>query len=498
MKILRQITKVALVILLVFAVFYPVYTGADDDTPVSMETEICLSCHVMSTPGIVADWRTSMHSKVSLESALQKDTHSRRISIDSMPADFADTVVGCAECHMLNTDSHKDSFEHNGYTIQVVVSPDDCATCHPEERSQYADNVMSLAYNNLMNNPVYKDLVNHVNQVELQTDSQIEITESDACLHCHGTIIEVKGIENKETSMGDMDFPVLKGWPSVGVGRINPDGSKGACTSCHPRHGFRIEVARSPETCAECHKGPDVPAYKVYKVSKHGNIYGSIGMKEWDFHNVPWKVGEDFTAPTCATCHVSKLATPDGDIVIERTHQMSDRAAYRLFGPIFAVPHPKGSSTNPIKSPSGLPIPADLDGALATDYLIDADEMKVRNDRMKSICRSCHAVDWVEGHFAKLDNSVETTNKVMLETNGVLIDAWTSGLANGLDKDDSIFNESIERMWIEQWLFYANSVRFASAMGGADLGVFANGRWQMSKNLQDMKEWVELHKKVME
>jgi hypothetical protein len=28
-------------------------------------------------------------------------------------------------------------------------------------------------------------------------------------------------------------------------------------------------------------------------------------------------------------------------------------------------------------------------------------------------------------------------------------------------------------------------------MGGADYGVFANGRWSMSKNIQDMKDWLE-------
>jgi hypothetical protein len=45
-------------------------------------------------------------------------------------------------------------------------------------------------------------------------------------------------------------------------------------------------------------------------------------------------------------------------------------------------------------------------------------------------------------------------------------------------------------MWVEQWLFYANSTRFASAMGGADYGVFAEGRWYMSKNIQQMADWL--------
>ena len=30
-----------------------------------------------------------------------------------------------------------------------------------------------------------------------------------------------------------------------------------------------------------------------------------------------------------------------------------------------------------------------------------------------------------------------------------------------------------------------------SAMAGADYGVFANGRWYMSKNIQEMLDWLE-------
>ena len=62
---------------------------------------------------------------------------------------------------------------------------------------------------------------------------------------------------------------------------------------------FSIEMARKPSTCKECHVGPDVPAAKVYASSKHGNIYSAM-HKTWDFEAVPWKIGEDFTAPTCA------------------------------------------------------------------------------------------------------------------------------------------------------------------------------------------------------
>ena len=52
-------------------------------------------------------------------------------------------------------------------------------------------------------------------------------------------------------------------------------------------------------------------------------------------------------------------------------------------------------------------------------------------------------------------------------------------------------------MWIRQWLFYANSVKYASAMTGAsDYAAFKNGWWNLTENLEHMREWIELHKKV--
>ena len=72
----------------------------------------------------------------------------------------------------------------------------------------------------------------------------------------------------------------------------------------------------------------------------------------------------------------------------------------------------------------------------------------------------------------------------------ILLTAWEKGLAKGLAQKDSPFNEAIEKKWVEQWLFYANSTRYASAMAGADYGVFANGRWHLSKNIQEMNELI--------
>jgi hypothetical protein len=72
----------------------------------------------------------------------------------------------------------------------------------------------------------------------------------------------------------------------------------------------------------------------------------------------------------------------------------------------------------------------------------------------------------------------------------MLGEAWAEGLAEGIPQGANPFDEAIELKWVEQWLFYGNSVRFASAMGGADYGVFADGRWAQNRNLREMLDYL--------
>jgi hydroxylamine dehydrogenase len=469
--------------------------------PVSEETETCLECHSTLHPGIVQEWKRSRHAKVTPAEGMKKEKLERRLSVDQVPDKLANVSVGCAECHTMNADEHKDTFEHNDYQVHIVVTPKDCATCHKVEVEQYGKNVMSYARVNLLQNPVYVSLMNELSGTHRFRGKETTLsapnaqTNADACLFCHGTKVEVKGLRAVESDMGEMEIPVLTGWPNQGVGRLNPDGSMGSCSACHTRHQYSIEMARKPHTCSECHKGPDVPAYAVYQVSKMGNIYSAL-KKEWNFDTVPWKVGKDFTAPTCATCHVSLLVGADNQVIAERTHQMNNRISWRLFGVVYAHAHPKSPNTSVIRNKAGLPLATELTGEPASEYLIDAEEQKERRQRMKRVCLSCHGSGWVNGHFDRLENTIKTTNEMTLTATKILLSAWEKGAAKGLAEKDSIFNEAIERKWTEQWLFYANSIRLASAMAGADYGVFANGRWYLSKNIHEMLDW--LHFKLKE
>lgn len=492
--ILRAILRA---MILMWAVFFTlsIWT-AEIPASVSEATEECLGCHEDITPQIVADWKTSRHSRITLAGALKTDVPSRRVSVEKAEENLSNIVVGCAECHTQSPGNHKDTFEHAGYKVHVVVTPADCSRCHPEEQRQYSMNKMANAYGNLINNTLYRSLMDSINHVHsLEKDSVIQVpatasTDEESCLACHGTKIEVKEFKTIETDLGEMTFPVLSGWPNQGVGRLNPDGTMGACTTCHPRHSFSIEVARKPYTCSQCHSGPDVPSYKVYGLSKHGNIYSAL-HHHWNFDAVPWTVGKDFTAPTCAVCHISLLATPAGEVIAKRSHRMNDRLPWRLFGLIYSHPEPISADTSKIRNKYGLPLPTELNGQPAAQFLIDQKEEAHRLATFKKVCLSCHTSRWVDGHFARLRNTLKETDKSTLTATQLLMVAWEKGIARGASQNDSIFNELIERYWVRHWLFFANSIRFASAMMGYDYGVFHNGRWQLTRNIEQMKSLLE-------
>ncbi len=455
---------------------------------ISEASQQCIDCHSVATPAIVENWKRSRHSSITPGEALKKKVLERRVSAERVPDALASSVVGCAECHRMNAEAHQDVFDHNDEKVHLTVTPHDCRACHPQEAVQYEKNIMSHAHGNLAKNQLYGTMMTSVNGVQsVAKDDKIaiappdDLTMSDSCYSCHGTALEVLGKNTRDTSFGDMEFVTIKGWPNQGVGRLNPDGSKGSCASCHTTHEFSISMARKPYTCSQCHKGPDVPAYQAYSVSKHGNLHASM-CKDWKMDSVPWVLGRDISGPTCATCHASLLTSADGEVIATRTHQMNDRLPWRIFGLIYSHPHPKSPDTSIIRNKDGQPLPTSLDGSLAGEFLISTEEMEARKASLQKVCKGCHAQNWVDGHWVRFEASLSTTDKMTLAATKLLETAWKEKL---LDPSNP-FDEAVERLWVEQWLFYANSTRFASAMMGADYGVFANGRWFMSKNIRDI------------
>ncbi|MBI1854090.1 MAG: hydroxylamine oxidase [Planctomycetes bacterium] len=457
--------------------------------PISKQSQACIECHEQVTPGIVADWRTSRHSRITPEAAAKKPALERRISSTDVPESLRSVAVGCFECHGLNPAAHKDNFKHEIYQINVIVSPNDCKTCHATEVEQYGTSKKAHARGNLAGNPVFHGLAESVNGVQELRDGKLvslpssDMTQSESCFGCHGSEVVVRGMKTVKSDFGDYPVPDLANWPNHGVGRVNPDGSLGACTSCHPRHSFSIAVARQAHTCGQCHLSPDVPALEVWEESKHGNIVQSLGH-EYDWDAVPWVVGRDFRAPTCAACHNALLASPTGDVIVQRSHDFGARLWVRLFGLPYAHPQPKSGDTSIIRNKDGQPLPTTLDGEVASEFLLDVKEQAARQGEMRKVCRACHSTSFADAHFARLANTITETNAMTLTATKLLKRAWDGGLADR----SNLFDEPLEKKWVRQWLFYANSVRYASAMSGPDYVAFKNGWWDLSENLRVLDE----------
>jgi hypothetical protein len=215
-------------------------------------TEGCIACHASSTPGIVADHQNSKMTAAG---------------------------VGCLDCHE-GTEGDPAIREHNGFEITPLVTPKKCAECHPDELQQFKDSLhdesglFSLSAYATVGDVSVEDGVTEARNKNYKTNFARESAEA-GCLDCHGTVIQVG--EDGE----------LINWPNNGIGRFNPDGSVGSCTSCHPRHRFSMEMARKPETCGQCHLGPDHPQTEIYEESIHGKMFASYG-EEMD-----WSGGAD-------------------------------------------------------------------------------------------------------------------------------------------------------------------------------------------------------------
>ena len=295
------------------------------------------------------------------------------------------------------------------------------------------------------------------------------------CMECHGSLVIPYKVER--------DKVYLWGWPNNGVGRVDPDGSLGTCTACHPRHQFSIEYARKPETCGQCHLGVDHPHIEVYEESKHGNIYAMTG-ESWNWEALPWRVGIDFTAPTCATCHMSTLATPDGKIVVQGTHDLRRRIVWDSMH-FFAFPKPKwpDHTQNAVfKGASQLTGAGLLENRVAFEgYRIVSGakkglelpnlpvieyygELKEHREEMKAVCKLCHSPQWVDNYFIIYDANQIDYNITANFAFQLLKYAWKLGIHDPKNKID----EFMEIMWYYIWHHDGRRWRAGVAMMGPD------------------------------
>jgi hypothetical protein len=427
-------------------------------------TEACISCHKTVTPGIVADYQQSK---------------------------MAEKGVGCLDCHQGDPSEDPSVRDHNGYQITPVVSPKDCEKCHKEQVEQFMDSKHAwtafigplkpwylemkkqgkdpLKLETALESnprdfirrkvtPLYPDSGALKRAGLLDLESYNHENQVLGCLECHGSYVIAKNGE------------ILDGWPNVGVGRVNPDGSLGSCSACHTRHSFSKAEARKPETCGQCHLGPDHPQIEIYEESKHGNIFFS--MDDHSFLEEDELTPENTRAPTCAVCHMS------GFNGVPTTHDVGARLYWEL---------------QPKKSVPQWKPPSQVDD-IVTDRVSDEAMAKENRERMKKVCRGCHSSAWVDGYFESFDKVVSDYNRVYDYAKELLDTAYEEGL---ISKDNPI-DEIPEVMYYYIWHHDGRRWRMGASMMAPDWTHWNGAVDALLDKLTVMEDWIETQRKIKE
>ncbi len=338
----------------------------------------CMICHKEKSPGLYKQWFASRH-------ALHK--------------------VTCIDCHGAEK-GDADAFMHEGALVATLVTPKDCGICHETEMQEVDNSYHATAGLILESNDAY---LAHV-----AAGSPVAIL---GCESCHGSRVEI-----------DRDSPnklAKVSWPNSGIGRLNPDGSKGSCSACHTRHGFSKAQARQPEACSKCHLGPDHPQKEIYEESKHGNAYYT-NIEKMNLDSDQWVVGRDYyVAPTCATCHMSAARA------MKPSHDVGNRISWTLRPPVSKK----------------------------------KDNWQEKRGNMKQVCVACHGKAFADGHYYQFDAVVRLYNQkfaipageIMQIVNDKKLLEYPAGFAN-----------KIEWTYWELWHHEGRRVRHGASMMGPD------------------------------
>jgi hydroxylamine dehydrogenase len=354
----------------------------------------CAECHRHETSAVVHEYEMSRHSTAG---------------------------VNCLDCHQPS--KGQESFDHKGFVISRKLSAANCLGCHPDQYDQYLKSRHAA--------PAWA-------AVSGKQDFSAEQIAFAERIH--------KGAVDRPAH----ELTKLEGMAAVNkgcrqchdVGRPNLDGTIGSCTSCHARHVASVALARQPETCGQCHMGPDHSQLEIYHESKHGVLFKSQHT-EMHLDARPDKLSTaDMPVPTCATCHMSGL---EGE---KFTHDTTERLSYYLFAPV--------SERRP-------------------GY-----EEGRRN--MKAICLKCHTNPRILKFYGEAEGVVRSTNKLVAEAQEIVAQ---------LRKDKLLtpqpFDEPIEYLVFDLWHYGGRTAKHGAYMGGADF-VQWHGYYEIVSKLAELKK----------
>lgn len=357
----------------------------------------CASCHRQETEAVVVEYEKSVHAAVG---------------------------TTCLDCH--GVAKGQEAHEHRGFTIAREVTAKNCAQCHT---TQYAEFLRSRHAA-----PSFAAVVGS----EPFTEEQIAFAEQfhpGAVRRAANDLVPLEGAA--ATRSGCI--------ACHSIGAPNQDGSIGSCTQCHSRHRASIELARLPQTCGQCHMGPDHSQIEIYNESKHGALFNAF-RGESNLKADPRKLTvADMPIPTCATCHMSGLGSAGV------THDVTERLSFWLFDPV--------SEKRPTY----------LQGQAA----------------MKAICSNCHTARHTERFFEDAEAVLAATNEKVGEAARLIEELRTEGLLT-----PEPFDEPIEFIYFDLWHYYGRTAKHGAFMGGPDF-VQWHGNYEILRHMVELKKMAE-------
>ncbi len=353
----------------------------------------CVVCHRKQSPALVMEWERSRH---------------------------ADNEVGCVDCHGAQKED-VDAWLHEGVTLATLVTPKDCAQCHDTEAQQFERSHHARA----------GEILASLDNVLAEKAAGMPGNNADAvngCWQCHGTIVKFQRDPQGGILRAANGKPLFdpRTWPNSGIGRLNPDGSKGSCHACHSRHSFDAKLSRSPENCGKCHMGPDHPQIEIFNESKHGiAFYGNRDKMALDKEG-DWVLGKDYSAaPTCASCHIGSYSSTNGG-VSGNSHDVGERISWTL-RPEVSVRQNLVIYSDGYKEdyPETRSLPKIGDEVLTREYVVSHEQLiatgvtrrvaslvtwQDRRSLMKGACLNCHNDTHVDNFYKQFDDLVMLYN----------------------------------------------------------------------------------------
>lgn len=358
--------------------------------------DACVACHRNATPGIVEQYGHS---------------------------DMAAAKVTCRDCHEVAADYPGAEVHEKAYILAQPTTAM-CQKCHETEVAQYSQSRHGL--------PSYVAVAG-------SKDLSAEL------LAAYQAIPEGQFAPDKaRNQIAAMEGPEITRFACESchnVGKPAADGSVGQCQKCHSRHEFSLEQARKPETCNNCHIGPDHPQWEIYFESKHGIKYATDGQN-WNWEAEPGTLTvQDFPAPTCATCHFSGFGASG------TTHDVGDRLTWYLF------------SSMSERRPAW-------------------EDNKVR---MQNVCAACHNSQFVDDYYTMADGATGAVNDFIAQSNDIMKPLREQNLLT-----DQAFDEPIEFTYYETWHHYGRTAKFGVWMQGADYTQW-HGAYEVVKGLAELR-----------